>query len=311
MRCRNNRMAAMLVVMALVVPLPAASSDSVIFAPTGVEADARGKARVAVYGPSEARFDVVVQRLIADADYELVVDGIRVHTLRTNRGGRAKARFATGSRGGRVAMLGFDPRGAAVEVRDVGGENVLVATLPGQRSPDIACCVPNDVGSGCEDRSAGECTAIGGTVSSAPSCLPDPCAPAAPDPEVVCCVGPDQCSLSTQPQCLAAGGSVIDAESCDADPCTPTPPPDPEVACCLAADACVIDTESGCVTAGGSVSDASSCADNPCAPVGPPSCADNCWSGFLSCVNGCTSTYCAPFCQVDLGRCLDFCPTAP
>ena len=30
-----------------------------------------------------------------------------------------------------------------------------------------------------------------------------------PDPEVVCCVGPDQCSLSTQPQCLAAGGSVI------------------------------------------------------------------------------------------------------
>jgi hypothetical protein len=260
-------MAAMLVVLALVVPLPAASSDSVIFAPTGVEANARGKARVAVYGPSEARFDVVVQRLIADADYELVVDGIRVHTLRTNRGGRAKARFATGSRGGRVAMLGFDPRGAAVEVRDVGGENVLVATLPGQRPPDIACCVPNDSGDECEDRSAAECADLGGTVSSAPSCLPDPCVPETPaDPEVVCCNGPGECSLSTQPLCLAGGGSVIEAASCD---------------------------------------------DNPCAPVGPPSCAENCWSGFLSCVNGCTSTYCAPFCQVDLGRCLDFCPTAP
>lgn len=311
MQAGSSRMVGVLVALALAIPLPAAAG-SVSLEPTGVEAEARGKARVVVYGPSQARFDVIVQRLGADSDYELVVDGIRVHTLRTNRGGRAKARFATGSRSERLATLGFDPRGAAVEIRDLGGENVLVATLPGQRPPHIACCIPHDSGDECEDRSADECADLGGTVSSAPSCLPDPCVPETPaDPEVVCCNGPGECSLRTQPQCLAAGGSVIDALSCDADPCAPTPPPDPEVVCCLAADACVIETETGCVTAGGSVSDASSCDDNPCAPVGPPSCADNCWSGFLSCVNGCTSTYCAPFCQVDLGRCLDFCPTAP
>jgi hypothetical protein len=37
-------------------------------------------------------------------------------------------------------------------------------------------------------------------------------------------------------------------------------------------------------------------------------CDDGCWAGFFACLNGCTSTYCAPFCQFDLGRCLDACP---
>lgn len=37
-------------------------------------------------------------------------------------------------------------------------------------------------------------------------------------------------------------------------------------------------------------------------------CEAGCWAGFLGCLNGCTSTYCAPFCQVDLGRCLEACP---
>jgi hypothetical protein len=37
-------------------------------------------------------------------------------------------------------------------------------------------------------------------------------------------------------------------------------------------------------------------------------CVEGCWAGFWSCVNGCTSTYCAPFCQVDLGACLGNCP---
>jgi hypothetical protein len=37
-------------------------------------------------------------------------------------------------------------------------------------------------------------------------------------------------------------------------------------------------------------------------------CLDGCWGGFMACLGGCTSTYCAPFCQVDLGRCLEACP---
>lgn len=38
-------------------------------------------------------------------------------------------------------------------------------------------------------------------------------------------------------------------------------------------------------------------------------CAANCWEGFFACVNACTSTYCAPFCQVSLGYCLNACPS--
>ena len=38
------------------------------------------------------------------------------------------------------------------------------------------------------------------------------------------------------------------------------------------------------------------------------SCANSCWSSFMGCLNGCTTTYCAPFCQVDYGRCVQSCP---
>ena len=37
-------------------------------------------------------------------------------------------------------------------------------------------------------------------------------------------------------------------------------------------------------------------------------CVTACWDNFSSCLAGCTSTYCAPFCQVDLGSCLNACP---
>jgi len=37
-------------------------------------------------------------------------------------------------------------------------------------------------------------------------------------------------------------------------------------------------------------------------------CTTTCWNRFWSCLAGCTTTYCAPFCQVDLGACLNACP---
>jgi hypothetical protein len=37
-------------------------------------------------------------------------------------------------------------------------------------------------------------------------------------------------------------------------------------------------------------------------------CGDACWATFLGCLNHCTTTYCAPFCQLDYSRCLDACP---
>ena len=39
-------------------------------------------------------------------------------------------------------------------------------------------------------------------------------------------------------------------------------------------------------------------------------CEGGCWNAFFACLNGCTTTYCAPFCQVDLGRCIAACPAA-
>jgi hypothetical protein len=44
--------------------------------------------------------------------------------------------------------------------------------------PDVVCCLPDNGGDGvpeCEDRTAEECAAAGGTVSTATSCTPDPC----------------------------------------------------------------------------------------------------------------------------------------
>src|SRR5262245_60772296 len=38
-------------------------------------------------------------------------------------------------------------------------------------------------------------------------------------------------------------------------------------------------------------------------------CTDGCWQGFLSCLSHCTTDFCAPFCQVDYGRCFAACPT--
>jgi hypothetical protein len=37
-------------------------------------------------------------------------------------------------------------------------------------------------------------------------------------------------------------------------------------------------------------------------------CESVCWESFYSCLDGCTTTYCAPFCQVDLGTCIETCP---
>ena len=37
-------------------------------------------------------------------------------------------------------------------------------------------------------------------------------------------------------------------------------------------------------------------------------CSGSCWLGFGDCLNGCTQTYCAAFCQADLGACLATCP---
>src|SRR6185369_1317359 len=60
---------------------------------TGVDADARGRARFRIVGGDDGRFEVQVSRLERDATYEVVVDGVRVASIVTSGGGNGRARF--------------------------------------------------------------------------------------------------------------------------------------------------------------------------------------------------------------------------
>ncbi len=85
-------------------------------------------------------------------------------------------RFASLPRGP-WQLLGFDPRGDAVQVR-LASDDVLTGNVPfdaGSDDSDVACCIADDSGPKCEDRTADECAAQGGTVNAAASCLPNPC----------------------------------------------------------------------------------------------------------------------------------------
>jgi len=257
----------------------ATTNSKVDLVATAAAPTATGKARIAVRNASTGIFEVSVQGLAPRADYELVLGGIKVTTLRTNQQGVAHLRFTTrGHRGTR--FLGFDPRGQAIEVRQGSGDDVLLATLP--KTTDggakVPCCVPDDRGSECEDRAADECVAQGGTVAVATSCLPDPCGAAPPvGSPVVCCV-PDEtgplCEDRTQADCATAGGTMVAAASCTPNPCAAAPaPPDTHVQCCVAAYyvwACEDHTVDECQTLGGIDKGPGACSPNPCGDV-PPS----------------------------------------
>jgi len=246
---------------------------------TAAAPTARGMARIAVRNHSTGIFDVSVQRLERQADYDLVVGGIKVVTLRTNRGGGAHVRFSSKGRG-RAMLLGFDPRGQAVEIRTGSGDDVLVGTLPetDEDGANVTCCIPDDRGPECEDRTAEACAAQGGTVVAAPSCLPDPCGAAPPvGTAAVCCVPDDagpQCEDRPQAECATAGGTMVEATSCAPNPCVATAaPPETHIQCCVAAYyvwACEDHTVEECQTLGGIDKGPGACAPNPCGEL-PPS----------------------------------------
>ena len=197
---------------------------------TAAAPGARGEARFVLRGTTNGRLRVVVKKLASKASYEVIVGGIKVGTIETNNGGTGRIRFSSQPKGN-DHMLGFDPRAATVDVRSEGGDDVLSGTLSDDGSPDpgdIVCCIPDDGGTECEDRTADECAAEGGTASDAASCLPNPCAGApAPGVDVVCCIADDggpECEDRTADACAAQGGTVIDATDCSANPCAATPP---------------------------------------------------------------------------------------
>jgi hypothetical protein len=249
--------------------------------PTPHAPHATGTAKLVLKTGSSGRFSVRARHLPAGKSFDVVVNKVKVGTLATGPRGRGVARFSTSPRGHR-AMLGFDPRGTEVEVRDADtGEDDLDAEMPDDH-PDsaIGCCLGDRDGEGeteCEDLTAAECAAHGGTATASTRCLPDPCGNP-PPARAVCCLAHGMAGASedddadvdcediSASDCAARGGTAIQASSCDSNPCEPVPPPQVAI-CCVPHGGeswCANLTTDHCEQAGGQVSGGTSCDPDPC-----------------------------------------------
>ncbi|MBX3027102.1 hypothetical protein KF840_19545 [bacterium] len=246
-----------------------------------------GRVRLQMRSDSDGRLVLVARGLAPDQTYEVIANSVKVGTLRASGGGTGAVRFRTRPRG-RDLMLGFDPRGALITLRAADGTDVLLGTLPtgSGRSPDkVACCLPDDGGQECEDRTADQCAAAGGVVAAAASCLPNPCDGAPPvSTEVLCCTPDDsgpECEDRTPAQCAARGGTVISGTRCAPDSCQAVPPADPQIQCCVPDDRgaeCEDRTAAQCAAQGGVDMGPGTCSPDPCTgatPAGTPRADDH------------------------------------
>ena len=258
--------------MGIAAPVGATSARSTL-APTGADPDASGRAVMRAKrknGALQGQLLVTAKKVDARAEFEITIDGVRVGTLTANRRGSARARFRTSPRGA-DQLLGVDPRGRALAILRSGAV-VLAGVLPDDSSTagDVRCCLPDDSGPECEDRTAAECAAAGGIDQGPGSCLPNPCSGGPASDDVVCCVPDDsgpECEDRTAAQCASEGGVHVDGESCAAGTCAPTAPPDGDVRCCLPDDSgpeCEDRTAAECAAGGGVNLGAGSCVPNPC-----------------------------------------------
>jgi hypothetical protein len=251
--------------------------------PTVHAPGAHGTAKLVLRTGSTGRFSVKARHLPAGRSFDLVVNKVKVGTITTGPSGGGVARFST-SPTGRAGMLGFDPRGAEIEVRDGDtGDDDLDSDMPDDQ-PDsaIGCCVgerDDDHETECEDLTATECATRGGTPTTATSCLPDPCGTNPPSPTSVCCLAQSAAGASedddpevecdadvSATNCATQGGTVVTATSCDPNPCQPVPPP-ATIICCVPdghESECEHVTPDHCTTAGGTPSSATSCDSDPC-----------------------------------------------
>src|SRR5262249_43925417 len=128
--------------------------------------------------------------------------------------------------------------GKHLEVADDNGEDVLDDDIPGDSvQPDErACCLADDDGAECEDRTPDDCVARGGQSKDVASCMPNPCMTAPGGDEVVgCCVvrhDETECEQEPAGECAAESGTKVD--SCDPNPCASSAPG--IVRCCLPDD---------------------------------------------------------------------------
>jgi hypothetical protein len=253
---------------------------------TGKDPDARGRATLVVRG-SKGKLGVSAHRLSNTATFEVIVDGVRIGTLSTHGGGNGKARFTTRPHGG-DQLLGVDPRGKLLQVRDDDGDDVLETEMPDDSEPGaIRCCRTHEDETECEAESPDECAAKGGVNMGEGSCMPNPC-PTGGGDRVRCCVpehdddGPE-CEERTADECSAQHGINIGPGECeDDDACSPTPPGEGEIRCCIAEHdimthhedgddqgededvECEHVSEASCAALGGRSLGAGSCDPNPC-----------------------------------------------
>jgi len=215
----------------------AASHTKQSLVSTGKDPDARGRASAVVRG-SNGRLRVAARRLQHAATFEVIVDGVRIGTLATGRTGSGKARFDTRPHGG-DQLLGVDPHGKLLQVRDAEGDDVLEGMMPDDAEPGtIRCCIADDDETECESETPAECEAKGGVSMGEGSCMPNPCA--STGDHIRCCIpegdedGPE-CEDLTAAECSAEGGvSIGPGEDCEDHACRPTPPGEEEIRCCIA-----------------------------------------------------------------------------
>jgi len=273
-----------------VVAAPASARKRVkqTLSATDTDRNARGHAQLVLQNDEDGKFEVIVKKLDPDQTFDVIVNGVKVGMLTTTGGGNGRVRFRTKPHGN-DQLLGFDPRGATVVIRNATGEDILTGTVPDSTDPsEVACCVTGDHGEHegeveCEDRTPDDCTAEGGTIAIATSCIPNPCAGApSPGGESICCTPDDgtddtgsECEDRTPDECANEGGLVVTATSCDPNPCSPTPPA-AEIICCVPeqehghdTEECEEITADRCTARGGTPSTAMSCDPDPCATAGP------------------------------------------
>ena len=164
--------------------------------------------------------------------------------------------------------------------------------------PDHSTCSDGDACTTGDECAAGSCVGAPIDCSDSSACTADSCVggtcvhanTAGPCDDGDACTTGEQCAGGS-----CGGGSALDCD--DHNPCTTD--------MCASASGCGHTPIPGCIC---QTAACTTCRDQ-CASAAS-TCSDGCWTAFNACLNGCTTTYCAPFCQVDLGRCLGACPAA-
>src|SRR5690349_10621525 len=155
----------MLAAVIIALPVHAGAKTHIVqpLSPTVHAPGASGTAKLVMKSGTQGRFSVRARHLAAGKSFDVVVNGVKVGTLATGATGGGIARFST-SPHGHNALLGFDPRGNHVEVRDSGtGDDDLDSDMPDDNGDSaIGCCLGNKDGeTECEDLTAAECGAQG------------------------------------------------------------------------------------------------------------------------------------------------------